>query len=390
MGNKAHLPRVLVLAEYGWVGGTRTYAKQLVAFYAQNKYDLTVVAQGPMEDEDMALYCQSHGVRLLRHADVVVGNSEFKSQPWHLARERRTLNAFITGHKFNIIVASVGTPGLFLGHMGFGRCSIYILHTYPKLVQPKWRRLLRRFIWAASIPNDIYFLTVSQFSKTRMLDAWGLWHRKHDVSVIYNSAGEVVVAPVPVVNDEYIHVLTVGHVVEYKNPMFWIDAAALVLDKMPNIKFLWIGPGPLIETCRQRVASLELQEKIMFVGASMDVHKYYQICDIYVQPSRIESLGLSVLDAMKYSKPCVVTNAGGLPELVRNGESGWIVNMDDHHELAERIIQLAESPTEREQMGKSGQTIYASRFNYKRWETEMQLLHKSVVCITENPGIQQH
>lgn len=379
MRNKTHPPKVLLLAEYDCVSGTRTYAKQLIAFYAQNKYDLTVVARGPVEDEEMTLYCQSNGVRLLHHADVAVGNLEFKTQPWRLARERRTLDAFITEHQFNIIVASVGTPGLFLGHMGLGRCSIYILHTYPKLVRPKWRRLLKRCIWAALIPKDIYFLTVSQFSKTRMLDAWGLWHSQRNVSVIHSSTGETMIATTPVVNDGYIHVLTVGHVIKYKNPMLWIDAAALALKQMPNLRFTWVGPGPLVESCRQHVENLGLREKILFVGSSIDVHKYYQACDIYTQPSSIESLGLSVLDAMRHGKPCVVTNTGGLPELVCSGESGWIVNTDDHHELARRIIQLAKNPTERAQMGRHGQHIYANRFNYKRWETEMQLLHKSVL-----------
>ena len=382
MENKSHLPKVLLLAEYDHVGGTRTYAKQLVAFYAQNRYDLTVVAQGPIDDKDMASYCLSNGVHMFSHKDVAIGNFEVKSKPWCLARERKTLDTFIADHKFNIVVASVGTPGLFLGHMGLGRCSIYILHTYPKLVHPKWRRLLKRLIWAASIPNDICFLTVSQFSKTRMLDAWGLWHSTRDVSVIYNSAGDAdnaVATPVPVINNGYIHVLTVGHVVQYKNPMFWIDAAVLALAQIPKLKFLWVGPGPLIESCRQRVTNLGLEEKITFVGASMDVREYYQICDIYVQPSKIESLCLSVLDAMRYGKPCVVTNVGGLPESVCSGESGWVVNSDDHHEMAERIIQLAKNPTERAQMGQHGQYIYANRFNYKRWETEMQLLHKSVL-----------
>ena len=377
MENKTHPPRVLLLAEYDRVGGTRTYAKHLVVFYAHGKYDLTVVARGPAEDEDMVLYCQSHGVRLLRHEAVVVGDTEFGGRPWHLNSERRTLNAFIAELSPDIIVASVGMPGLFLGHMGRGRRSIYILHTYPQPSQVNWRRLLGKVIWAASIPDDIHFLTVSQFARGRMLEVWGLWRRRSDVSVIYSSVGDVVVSPE--IRHDCITVLSVGHVVDYKNPMLWIDVAARVLEELPAIRFVWVGPGPLIESCRYRVSDLGLQGKIEFVGASTDMHKYYESCDIYMQPSKIESLGLSVLDAMRYGKPCVVTNVGGLPELVRNGETGWVVDVADEHGLAMRVIQLAKDQAERERMGLGARIIYTSRFSSERWECEMQQLHDSML-----------
>lgn len=209
-----------------------------------------------------------------------------------------------------------------------------------------------------------------------MLEVWGLWRRKRDVSVLYSSVGDVVVTPE--VRDESIRVLTVGHVVDYKNPMLWVEAAARVLEKMPALRFTWVGPGPLIEPCRRRVADLGLQGKVVFAGASTDLHKYFESCDIYIQPSKIESLGLSVLDAMRYGKPCIVTNVGGLPELVRSGESGWVVDVADDHELARRVMQLAKDPVERERMGQSAQTIYASRFSPDRWESEMRLLHDSL------------
>jgi glycosyltransferase involved in cell wall biosynthesis len=370
--------RALLLAEYDLFGGTRTYAKQLVAFYARNHFDLTMLGKGPADDEDMALHCRLHGVRFLRHEEVAIGDSSCAPMPWRLSRERRTLDAFIAEYCPDLIVASVGTPGLFLGHMGRGRRSVYILHTYPEHAKAKWRRLISKLIWAAAVPGDIHFVTVSKYARSRMLDAWGLWRRRSDVSVIYSSVGDVPLNPE--VRYDCTHVLTVGHVVEYKNPMLWIETAARVLQELPALKFSWVGPGSLIEQCRRRVADLGLQEKIEFVGPSSDLRKCYEKCDIYVQPSKIESLGLSVLDAMRYGKPCVVANMGGLPELVRNGDSGWVVDVNDGAELARRVIQLAKNPIERERMGRSAQTIYATHFSPDRWEVEMRRLHDSVLA----------
>lgn len=378
MENSAGIrPRMLLLTEYDRVGGTRTYAKQLVAFYAQNNFDLTILAKGPADDPDMAFYCQSFGVRLLRHEEVAGGDFRFSGRPWHLKKERRTLNAFIAELCPHVVVASVGTPGLFLGHMGKGRRSIYILHTYPQPSQVGWRRLLSKLIWSVLTPADIRFVTVSQFARERMLHAWGFWRRNIDVSVMYSSTGSPVLAPKS--NNGHVCVLTVGHVVDYKNPLFWIDVAARAVNQLPALKFVWVGPGPLLEKCRQRVASLGLQEKVLFTDAATDMDKYYQNCDIYLQPSKIESLGLSVLDAMRYGKPAVVTNVGGLPELVRNGETGWVVDLADEQGLNRCIVNLAKDPGERDRMGRNAQATYASRFSPDQWSREMRLVHDSLL-----------
>lgn len=98
-----------------------------------------------------------------------------------------------------------------------------------------------------------------------------------------------------------------------------------------------------------------------------------------MQPSKVENLSLSVLDAMRYGKPCVVTNVGGFPELVRSGETGWVVEVDDQHELAQRVLQLAKDPNERKRMGNSAQAVYASHFSPDLWENEMQKLHDKVL-----------
>lgn len=370
-------PKVLLLAQYDYVGGTRTYAKQLVKFYAQNNFNLTVVAQGPVDDEDMSGYCRSHRVQFLHISDVAVGRVDPGRMPWRLYRERRTLDTFIAESSPDIIVASVGTPGMFLGHLGNGRRSIYVLHTSPEHPRSKWKRFVISLIWKVSIPRGICFVTVSQYARSRMLDVWGLDCRKDKVAVIYSSVGSVVVSPE--VKQESLQVLTVGHVVDYKNPMLWIEAASEVVRNFPMARFLWVGPGPLIDLCRHRVAYLGLEENIQFVGSSENVSKYYEKSNIYIQPSKVENLSLSVLDAMRYGKPCVVTNVGGFPELVRSGENGWVVDVDDQHELAQRVMQLANDPNERKRMGNSAQAIYTSHFSPDRWEYEMRKLHDNVL-----------
>jgi glycosyltransferase involved in cell wall biosynthesis len=373
---KCNRPRVLLLAEYSLFGGTRTYAKQLVSFYSRNHFDVTVLAMSPHDDRDMVLYCQANSVRLLCYEDVSMGLSDRARMPWPLRKERSRLNAFIAEFNPDIIVASVGTPGLFLRNLCCSRPSIYILHTYPGLPRSRLLYFVKKLIWTAIVPRDIQFVTVSQYARNRILQAWGLWLRKHEICIIYSTAG--CIEPYQWNEPESIRLLTVGHVVDYKNPFMWIDGARMALDVLPSLSFVWVGPGPLINACKRRVDELGLQTKIKFVGESADVDLYYKACHVYVQPSKIESLGLSVLDAMRYGKPCVVSKVGGLTELIRDGETGWLVESGDPHELARRITQLACDMSMLERMGRNAQKIYAMHFSSEMWESKIKRLHQMV------------
>lgn len=380
MGNKPGVRlRVLMLAEYDQVGGTRTYAKKLITFYKNNNYELIFLAKGPSHDQDMVSYCEAHGVRLLRYELVAKNASPIGRMPWRLHRERQTLNDFVEEVHPDLIVASVGTPGMFLGHMGGGRRSIYILHTYPSQSVVRWRRLINKLIWAVAVPGDIRFVTVSHFARRRMLDTWGLWRCLGDVSVIYSTVGELVANKQEA--RERLCVLTVGHVVEYKNPMLWIDVAGRVLKELPLVRFIWVGPGAMLESCREKVIELGLQGSVEFVGESNDLLPFFDCCDIYVQPSKIESLGLSVLDAMRHGKPCVVTNVGGLPECICNGKAGYVVAPDDELMLARRLIQLAQDAALREKIGRQGQEVYIHRFSTDRWNCELRALHDQALLV---------
>ena len=366
---------VVLVAEFGPVGGTRTYVEQLISFYGKRARSVVVIGTNGA-DQLLDRYANHFGASYIPIEDIcgdpnVLGKLYF---PFRLRDETRLLQDFVTSRNPDLVVASVGTPGRFLGLMGFRKPSLYILHTYPMANKKKVLAIAIRLVVPFLVPKGASFITVSEFSKNQMIDVWGLGFLKKKISVIHNTAGPEV---------EKIRqlrscsvVLTVGHVVQYKNPMAWVAMATEVIAKLPGTQFFWVGPGPMLEECRQQVVDEDLTDSIFFVGEVSDVSPYYEKASVYCQPSLVESLSLSVLDAMRHGIPSVVSAVGGLPEVVDDNTTGFVVSSYDETSFSGRVIELLESPLLRGSMGARAREVYTEQFSLEHWEGSLEQFHK--------------
>ena len=112
---------------------------------------------------------------------------------------------------------------------------------------------------------------------------------------------------------------------------------------------------------RQLIAEAGLNRKIMSLGIRNDINDILNISDIYLQPSRTEGLSLSIMEAPNYSLPVIGTRVGGIPEIVHEGENGYLFEKENVEELADRIEILVNNREVREMMGRKSKVI-SSRF----------------------------
>ena len=104
-------------------------------------------------------------------------------------------------------------------------------------------------------------------------------------------------------------VLTVGRVAEQKNPFFAVNVISQAIKINPDIVYLWIGDGPLIEKLRDYVESLELSSQIKFLGNRTNLEKYYTAADCFFLPSLFEGLPVSGVEAQASGIPCIFSDA---------------------------------------------------------------------------------
>jgi glycosyltransferase involved in cell wall biosynthesis len=169
------------------------------------------------------------------------------------------------------------------------------------------------------------------------------------------------------------HAPVVGNVaalVPHKGQRYLIEAAALVVRQVPDARFVIAGDGELRQALERQIKEHHLEKHVLLVGFRPDVLSVHKAFDIFVMSSVTEGLGTSLLDAMACGKPVVATSAGGIPEVVADGETGLLVPPRDHPALSEAIVRLLTDAPLRERLGAAGLERVRERFSAERMVRE--------------------
>lgn len=179
-------------------------------------------------------------------------------------------------------------------------------------------------------------------------------------------------------------VSTVGHVRPVKGMDILIRAAATVCQAFPRAMFLVIGdvhaPGHFQELL-ELTKSLGLKENVRFVGPSEDVFSLLKMSDVFCLPSRSEGFSNALLEAMACSLPCVATRVGGNSEAVEDGRSGFLVESENPHLLADRILTLLRQPERAREMGREGRRVVEAKFTIQGMMSRLvESYHATLKC----------
>jgi len=165
------------------------------------------------------------------------------------------------------------------------------------------------------------------------------------------------------------HAPVVGNVaalVPHKGQRHLIDAAHLVVQKVPDARFVILGEGELREHLERLVREHHLEKHVLLPGFRTDVLGCIKGFDLFAMSSVTEGLGTSLLDAMACRKAIVGTRTGGIPEVVEDQVNGLLVEPRDHHAMADAIIALLSDEPRRRAMGDSGFARVGERFTVER------------------------
>jgi glycosyltransferase involved in cell wall biosynthesis len=158
----------------------------------------------------------------------------------------------------------------------------------------------------------------------------------------------------------------VAALVPHKGQRHLIEAARLVVQEIPDVRFVILGEGDLRDTLERQVHEHHLQKHVLLPGFRTDVIGCIKGFDLFAMSSVTEGLGTSLLDAMACARPIVATTAGGIPEIVEDGVNGLLVPPRDHAALADAIVRVLKDPARRQQMGDAGFARVSDRFTVDR------------------------
>ncbi|ACV64789.1 glycosyl transferase group 1 [Desulfofarcimen acetoxidans DSM 771] len=256
-----------------------------------------------------------------------------------------------------------------------------LVRDYPDF----WSRLANS--WTERLTRGLtdHFIAVSQGLKNALI-ADGIPENK--ITVIYNGLDLDRFRPC-LPPGTYRHwlgyeegvplVAIVARLHSVKGHSFFLQAAAEVLKVIPRVRFLVVGTGPDEAVLKEMTAKLGLQEVVNFTGFITEIPDLMADMDVLVIPSLWEGFGLTAIEAMTVGLPVVATEVGGLPEVVRPGETGILVPSSDVPSLAKGIIWVLQHPKEASQMAENGRQIVSQQFSSKGMARKTELTYQKVM-----------
>jgi glycosyltransferase involved in cell wall biosynthesis len=171
-----------------------------------------------------------------------------------------------------------------------------------------------------------------------------------------------------------------------KGIRFLIEAVAKLRPKYPDINLIIAGDGFERPTLEKLAKDRGLGDRTQFLGwmANKDLPQYFRGCAVSVIPSLEEGFGIPAAEAMGCETPVVASDAGGLPEVVENGVTGFVVPKGDSDALAQAIDRLLGDADLRASMGKAGRARALARFDWDRTVEQFNLVYEKVIA--KKPG----
>jgi glycosyltransferase involved in cell wall biosynthesis len=171
----------------------------------------------------------------------------------------------------------------------------------------------------------------------------------------------------------------VGALVAQKDHHTLIEAAALVVRDVPDTRFVILGEGELRPALEDHIRQKHLERHVFLAGFRADVLELLKDFDVFALSSMHEGMCTSLVDAMAAAKPAVATAVGGVPEVLADGDTGFLVPAKDHHALAERIVRLLRDEELRRQMGAAGLARARRLFTVERLVEETAAVYEGLI-----------
>ena len=156
-----------------------------------------------------------------------------------------------------------------------------------------------------------------------------------------------------------------------------IDTIIKTVNKLKdeNFKMLLVGKGPEIEKYKKMMKEFELQDKIIFTGQRKDMKNFYRSVDLLFFPSRGEGLAGVIMEAMSASLPILSSRIPCTTDLVKNGENGYLCEIEDADCYAKHLKKLIEDKNLREKLGKKSKELIKN-FTWKKSIEKFEKLYK--------------
>lgn len=373
------------------VSGTRTHLLQILCGLPRSEFHQSLLCSVERDESFM------NDVKRLRGQGIRVEIVPMKREPSLFSDfiAFRRIYRHLRRHRYDIVHTHCAKAGVLGRVAAFLTRKPYIVHTphvFPFTQHlPYYRQLEYRLIETLLGAITDRLVVVSEYQRS-LAAQYGIG-RQGCVRLIHNGVDmerfaaaqdrstireELGVKP----ND--ILVGTAGRLTVQKGQKYFIEAAAILLDRHPHLRFYLVGSGELEEHLRGMIAELSwCRQRVLFLGERQDMPQLLAATDIFVLPSLWEGLPYALLEAMAAAKAVICSNVCGMAEVIQNGVNGLLVPPANTSALAGAISRLVEDRTLRKRLGAAAQKTIAKGFRMEEKLQKLAMMYKELVPPTK-------
>ena len=335
-----HLPYMQMLQEQGHEVHVAAHDNLAEKNGLQLKYTDKFIeipfARSPASPDNLRAYKQLKKLINAEHYDVILCNTPMGGIVTRLAAKKARRN---------------GTKVIYMAH-GF--------HFYKGASKKAWlvfypieKYMARHCDVLVTINEEDYALAKAKFKNVKVEHIHGVGVRTERYRPATAEECAEMRRAEGLTADDFA-ILCTGELNANKDQKTLIFAAAKLKDKIPSLKVLLAGNGPLENELRQQIKSLGLDDTVKLLGYRTDLEKVVPAMDLIVSCSHREGLGLNVIEAMLCEKPVAAAINRGHTELIADGVNGYLFPAGDADTLAEKINALYKNPEAMRIMGSAG------------------------------------
>jgi glycosyltransferase involved in cell wall biosynthesis len=370
--------KVLHIIESLGIGGAETLLLNLLPELRRQGDEVAVaVLHGPF---DLRPALEAQGVR------VIVLSQRYK---WNLPGTARELAQLVNREGFEVVHAHLYFPAVSVAlsrvlglHRAASVVSFHNLAYTAGVNRPgpglRFRKALAAWLYPRGFDAmlAVSAAVAAHYRQELGLVAVAVLHNPVSLSLMNRTAPQVV----PRAAANAAEVLVPGRLVREKGHIDLLHAMVLLFQQGRKVAVSFVGAGPQKQNLVDSVRQLDLQDSVAFSGAAShdQMLDAMHAADLVVVPSRFEGFGLTALEAMALGRPVLATTAGGLPEVIEHGVSGWLVPPQQPEALAQAIALLLDNAALRQSLGVAGRARAHEKFSLPVIAARLRTIYQGV------------
>jgi glycosyltransferase involved in cell wall biosynthesis len=177
----------------------------------------------------------------------------------------------------------------------------------------------------------------------------------------------------------YPMIINAARLVPQKDQKTLLEAARLVIEQRPDVRFVVAGEGPLRDALVAQAQNLGIDNRVLFTGFRDDITSLLAAADVFVLSSEWEGLPVALLEAMSAGCAAVATDVGGVAQPLRHGVTGYLVPPADPAALVGALVQCLDNPARTRKMGEAARALVLQEYGARSWARKWEELYLQVL-----------